>query len=50
MKKERYAVVMILLAFFSGMVLTAATSGCDSRNQLTAQADETLADVAADPQ
>ena len=30
MKKERYAIVLILLAFFSGMVLTAATSGCDS--------------------
>ncbi len=39
MKKERYAVVLILLAFFSGMVLTAATSGCDSRNELTAQTD-----------
>ncbi len=37
MKKERYAIFLILLAFSSGMVLTAATSGCDARNQLTAQ-------------
>lgn len=37
MKKERFAFALILLAFFSGMVLTAATSGCDSNNGLTAQ-------------
>ena len=34
MKKERYAVAMIFVAFFSGMVLTAATSGCDARRRL----------------
>lgn len=44
MKKERYAVGLIMVAFFSGMLLTAATSGCDSRNnvtQSTAQASDT---------
>lgn len=30
MKREKYAAALIVLAFFSGMVLTAATSGCDS--------------------
>ena len=30
MKREGYAVVLIVLAFCSGMVLTAMTSGCDS--------------------
>ena len=34
MKKERYAIALILVAFFSGMVLTAATSGCDSNSTL----------------
>ena len=34
MKKERYAVGLIMVAFFSGMLLTAATSGCDSRNNV----------------
>ncbi|RMF44093.1 MAG: hypothetical protein D6753_03435 [Planctomycetota bacterium] len=29
MKKERYALALILLAFLSGMILTAAISGCD---------------------
>jgi hypothetical protein len=30
MKKELHAVGLILIAFFSGMVLTAVTAGCDS--------------------
>ncbi|MCA9128858.1 MAG: hypothetical protein KDB22_17350 [Planctomycetales bacterium] len=34
MKKERYAVVLILLALISGSALTAATSGCDSNSRL----------------
>ena len=42
MKKERYAIVLILVAFSSGMVLTAATSGCDARSNLTAQNESTL--------
>lgn len=37
MKKERYAALLILLAFFSGMFLTAATSGCDAANDMTAK-------------
>ena len=39
MKKERYAVGMIILALFAGMLLAASTSGCDTHNQnTTAQA------------
>lgn len=30
MKQQGYAVALILLAFCSGIVLTAMTSGCDS--------------------
>jgi hypothetical protein len=41
MKKERYAIVLILLAFFSGMVLTAATSGCDAARTSETQAKAT---------
>ncbi|MFO0943792.1 MAG: hypothetical protein U0930_23905 [Pirellulales bacterium] len=33
MKQERFAFAMILLALISGLLLTAATSGCDF-NQL----------------
>jgi hypothetical protein len=29
--KEHYAIALLVLAFFSGMLLTAITSGCDSR-------------------
>lgn len=39
MKKERYAAALILLAFFSGMVLTAATSGCDGTEARTTAYD-----------
>ncbi|MEM7474375.1 MAG: hypothetical protein AAF483_05225 [Planctomycetota bacterium] len=39
MRRERFAASLILLAFFSGMLLTAATSGCDAKNNLTAQND-----------
>lgn len=34
MKKERFAALLIFLAFFSGMMLTAATSGCDLPREL----------------
>jgi hypothetical protein len=30
MKQERFAFAMILLALISGLLVTAATSGCDS--------------------
>lgn len=36
LKKESFAVALILMAFFSGIVLTAATSGCDAPNNLAA--------------
>lgn len=32
MKKELLAITLILLAFSSGMILTAATSGCDGQS------------------
>ncbi len=38
MKKELVALALILLAFSTGMILTAATSGCDAHNDGTAQA------------
>ena len=38
MKRERFAASLILVAFVSGMILTAATSGCDSADY-TAQVD-----------
>ena len=38
-KKESFAAVLITLAFFSGMMLTAATSGCDSGENMTVQND-----------
>jgi hypothetical protein len=37
MLKERYAIVLILLALFSGMLLTAATSGCNARDSSAAR-------------
>ncbi|MCA9131649.1 MAG: hypothetical protein KDA45_00770 [Planctomycetales bacterium] len=38
MKKEHLAIVLILLSFSSGMVLTAATSGCDAHpSRISAQ-------------
>lgn len=40
MRKERYAAFLILLAFFSGMLITAATSGCDSHSDFTAQSPD----------
>ena len=43
MKKERYAAILILLAFFSGMFLTAATSGCDASNSDVATQSEDAA-------
>lgn len=36
MKQERFAVVMILLALISGLLLTAATSGCDAHQRQSA--------------
>lgn len=48
-RRERYAALLILLAFFSGMVLTAATSGCDSaRDGATAHSDKPLAEETND--
>ncbi len=44
MKKETYAAGLILVAFFSGMVLTAATSGCDTPEAPTNVATETASD------
>ena len=38
MKKEMLAVVLILLSFSTGMVLTAATSGCDAHPRDAVQA------------
>lgn len=39
MKKESYAVVLIMMAFVSGMVLTAATSGCDASNRIASHSE-----------
>ena len=39
MKKERFALALICLAFVSGMMLTAATSGCDTRTDVAARAN-----------
>lgn len=36
-KKELVAISLIFFAFATGMVLTAVTSGCDSRNSVSAQ-------------
>ncbi len=40
MRRERFAASLILLAFVSGMLLTAATSGCDSNDKTTAQSEQ----------
>lgn len=37
MKREGYAAALIVLAFFSGMVLTAMTSGCDANRSMDGQ-------------
>ena len=42
MKKEIYAIVLITVAFFSGMILTAATSGCDTASDTTVQSDSAV--------
>ncbi|MEM8733605.1 MAG: hypothetical protein AAGG44_05270 [Planctomycetota bacterium] len=44
LRRERFAAALILLAFLSGMVLTAATSGCDAANKMTASSDSTAAE------
>ncbi len=38
MKKEMAALALILLAFSTGMILTAATSGCDAHHEKASQA------------
>jgi len=41
MKKELVAVTLILLAFSTGMILTAATSGCDAQDNRASKLDAT---------
>jgi hypothetical protein len=41
LRRERFAAALIFLAFLSGMALTAATSGCDATNRLSASETET---------
>ncbi|MFK7736705.1 MAG: hypothetical protein AB8B50_11780 [Pirellulaceae bacterium] len=44
LRRERFAAALIFLAFLSGMVLTAATSGCDATNRLSASEATASAD------
>lgn len=37
MRQERFAFVMILLALVGGLLVTAATSGCDSKQPVVKQ-------------
>jgi hypothetical protein len=39
-KNEGFAIALILVAFFSGIVLTAATSGCDAPSKLVSESTE----------
>ncbi len=48
MKKELVAIALISLAFSTGMVLTAVTSGCNAQPNDTAQAPAELPAVEAD--
>jgi hypothetical protein len=43
MKREGFALVMIFLALSCGVVLTAATSGCNSTNAQKATAASNIA-------
>jgi hypothetical protein len=48
MKKELVAIALISLAFSTGMVLTAVTSGCDAHRTGTAQAPAVGVDSTSD--
>ncbi|MFN3193637.1 MAG: hypothetical protein ACE361_24200 [Aureliella sp.] len=48
LRRERFAAALILLAFLSGMMLTAATSGCDAANKMTASSEPSVPSESSD--